>query len=401
MKVLISITGYFPPYGGAEQYAFNLSRELAAAGHDPRILTFSATGDAMPFLTRIAWPGKSVIRLRVFFSVLFREVREADVVYANYSDELSLAVSLASLLFRRPVFNFAHGNGIILTGSAGPVRRLIRFLTLRCASGVIATSEEIAVIARRYASRVIVATAIDVRRIRDGVSAQRVAAIRASFSCFPLIVTVRRLVEKNGIQYLIAAMPEIVRRMPRAACIIVGAGAFETDLRQYASLSGYGNKIYFCGERTGSELYSYIAAADVVVFPSSAEALSLACLEVMALRRPAVVSAVGGLIELAGPNDMRAVSVSLFGRHDSRYDAPAPDTIDPSAYRGFSRAIKKAVDVRSNGARLRAAADFVDTYHDWSHVARRIMSFSGISCASSASEGSASERERQSPAQEA
>ena len=84
---------------------------------------------------------------------------------------------------------------------------------------------------------------------------------------------------------------------------------------------GIENIVDFVGALPNEQIPPYISRADVVVFPSSAEATSLACTEVMAMGKPVVASAIGGYPEMI-ENDVNGLLVKLFDREDSDYDAP-------------------------------------------------------------------------------
>lgn len=61
---------------------------------------------------------------------------------------------------------------------------------------------------------------------------------------------------------------------------------------------GIKDKFIFAGSVDQKDVPSYIAASDFAVFPSLAEATSIAALEVMACGKPVISSSVGGLPEI-------------------------------------------------------------------------------------------------------
>jgi glycosyltransferase involved in cell wall biosynthesis len=136
-----------------------------------------------------------------------------------------------------------------------------------------------------------------------------------------IILTVRRLVPKNGIQYLVRALPEIRKRIPDVHYLAIGTGRAEEAIKKLAVELGVADIITFKGAVKNEELRPFIGHADVVVFPSSAEATSLACTEVLATGKAVVASSIGGYPELIddGKNGML---VKLFDRENSDYDAP-------------------------------------------------------------------------------
>ncbi|RKN73016.1 1,4-alpha-glucan branching protein domain-containing protein [Paenibacillus ginsengarvi] len=113
-----------------------------------------------------------------------------------------------------------------------------------------------------------------------------------------IVLYVGRLVYEKGVQVLLAAMPSVLAREPRAKLVVVGAGPMREQLERQAAELGLGDRASFWGfveEETKKRLY---ATADVCVFPSLYEPFGIVALEAMAARRPLVVSDTGGLAEL-------------------------------------------------------------------------------------------------------
>ena len=77
----------------------------------------------------------------------------------------------------------------------------------------------------------------------------------------------------------------------------------------------------FVGRVENKDVPKYLAIADVVVFPSTAEATSLACLEAMAMKKAIVASNVGGYPEMID-DGKNGFLVSLTDSQNSDYDAP-------------------------------------------------------------------------------
>ena len=92
-------------------------------------------------------------------------------------------------------------------------------------------------------------------------------------------------------------------------------------LKNRAVELGVSDKIYFIGRVENFRLRQLLSLADVVLFPSTAESTSIACLESMSLGKPIVASNVGGYPEMveAGEN---GYLVNLTDTVNSDYDAP-------------------------------------------------------------------------------
>jgi glycosyltransferase involved in cell wall biosynthesis len=130
----------------------------------------------------------------------------------------------------------------------------------------------------------------------------------------PLGGGVARLEPEKGHATLLKAWPRVLELVPSARLLIIGEGSLQAQLQEQAELLGLmgepcsgeacigtrrarpGAKVVFTGLR--DDVPAVTAALDVAVLPSYREAQGLAILEAMALRRPVVATAVGGVPEM-------------------------------------------------------------------------------------------------------
>ncbi len=111
-----------------------------------------------------------------------------------------------------------------------------------------------------------------------------------------LIGTVGRLVEVKGHDDLVSALPMILQKIPDAGVIIVGDGRCLEPLRKQAEEMRLTDRVFLPGRITPP--FDIMAACEVGVFPSLAEAIGLALLEFMALDVPVVATNVCGIPEV-------------------------------------------------------------------------------------------------------
>ncbi|HEX7951129.1 MAG TPA: glycosyltransferase [Candidatus Limnocylindrales bacterium] len=124
----------------------------------------------------------------------------------------------------------------------------------------------------------------------------------------PIVGVVARLEPEKGHPTLLEAWPHVLASVTDAHLLVVGEGSRRGELEaQAASLgllgsdpahpsSALGRRVVFTGRR--DDVPAVTAALDVAVLPSYREAQGLSILEAMALSRPVVASAVGGIPEV-------------------------------------------------------------------------------------------------------
>jgi glycosyltransferase involved in cell wall biosynthesis len=112
----------------------------------------------------------------------------------------------------------------------------------------------------------------------------------------PLVAHVGNIRPGKGHDVLIDAAAILVKSMPDVTIVSIGGEKFPGDLDRVqtrVAKEGVGQSIRFLGRRP--DALSFVAAADVFVNPSSVEGLPVAILEAMALGRPVVATAAGGV----------------------------------------------------------------------------------------------------------
>ena len=137
-----------------------------------------------------------------------------------------------------------------------------------------------------------------------------------------VVGVVARLEPEKGHPTLLEAWPGVLDAVPNAHLLVVGEGtqreALEAQAASLGLIGGPSPSVTFTGRR--DDVPAVTAALDVAVLPSYREAQGLSILEAMALSRPVVASAVGGIPEmidhgrtglLVPPHDPAALSAAL------------------------------------------------------------------------------------------
>ncbi|MEM3539332.1 MAG: glycosyltransferase family 4 protein [Nitrososphaerales archaeon] len=118
-----------------------------------------------------------------------------------------------------------------------------------------------------------------------------------------VIVSVGRLVEIKGHEYLIAAAEILVKKGYNVKVIIIGDGPRKNILYNLIKKLGLVDTVRLTGMLPHEKVTEYLHKSNVFVFPSvlcrdgSTETLGYACVEAMACGLPVVASNVGGIPE--------------------------------------------------------------------------------------------------------
>lgn len=136
------------------------------------------------------------------------------------------------------------------------------------------------------------------------VSAKEISTVREKLDLTRedvILLSVGRVEERKGFDFLISAMPTIVSRFPMAKLLIIGRDwGHMNGCQKLAKELGCGDCVIFAGALTDEELACAYNLADVVVIPSMYEGQSRIVLESYAHRKPLVTTTAVGPRELIG-----------------------------------------------------------------------------------------------------
>ena len=110
----------------------------------------------------------------------------------------------------------------------------------------------------------------------------------------PLIVTAGALIPSKGQRLAI----ESIETIPEATLILVGDGPERGALESLVRSRGLEGRVRFLGNRPHEELPKLLAAADVMLLPSTSEGLANVWVEALACGTPIVVADAGGAREV-------------------------------------------------------------------------------------------------------
>lgn len=172
------------------------------------------------------------------------------------------------------------------------------------------------------------------------------------------LVTTSRLVHKNGIDTVIAALAHLPEHVH---FIIFGAGPLEGALKAKAAALKVEGRVQFRGELPHTDLPAALAACDIFVRPSRSEGMGNSFIEAMAAGLPVIATQEGGIADF------------LF---DAKRNPEVPATgwaVDKDNPEQIASAVEEILANPEAVARTLAAAQvLVAEKFDWERVVRDI-----------------------------
>ena len=296
---------YLPPeVGGLESHVYFLCRALVARGHEVDAVTSHSLPDLpehevmegvriwrtwMPARNTAGWASHALCSMPRFSSLAER----ADVLHAQ--DIAAILPCMAAQRVRDAPIVATYHTSHFLKRANSLIWRPVFKQFLQSADHNLAASREIASVAES------IAPGIAVEPLTNGVDTNFFRKVKPLLANpdrgTKRLVAPRRLVEKNGVEYLIRAMPEILEEV-KAELVVIGDGPQRSSLERLSEELGVNKKVAFLGSRPHADMPGLLSSADLAVFPSLMEATSVAALECLACEVPVAASRVGGLPEI-------------------------------------------------------------------------------------------------------
>jgi glycosyltransferase involved in cell wall biosynthesis len=352
MNVLIVTQSFFPDVdGGSGRFIFEIGRRLAERGHSVTLI-----GERADWNHRVmeSLQGMSVVRygspLLSFFlpwsftepflaysaaRVLSRKA-EFDIVWSHH-----YFPGLGGGLFARgrgipALFTYHASRYIEWTSKAGQTRRFnsicakillrwwadwlySRFALLverKCLkdSGAITVLSEFSrkqlEILHPFAGKktTTIPAGVDTERFKAALDRK---ALKKSLGLPQegfLILTVRRLIARMGLENLMDAMPIVLRRKPEAYLAIGGRGYLFDSLKERIARQGLHDRVEMLGFIDEAALPEYYASSDLFVLPTlSLEGFGMVTLEALSCGTPVLGTSAGATPEILGPLDRRLI----------------------------------------------------------------------------------------------
>ncbi|MER8792437.1 glycosyltransferase family 4 protein [Mesorhizobium sp. M0983] len=343
MRILMVAARCYPLIGGIETHIQEVGPRLVARGHAVDVLTTDPSGE-LPAEEEVrgmrvqrvpAWPrGRDLYVAPGIYTAIRRGAWDL-IHFQGYNSFVAPIGLLATLRGDLPFILTFHSGGHssrLRNAVRGTQHALLRPLVSRAARLIGVSEFEASFFSAR----------MRVPRERFVVIPNGAAmpAPSPGIKVDPhLIVSGGRLERYKGHQRAIAALPELIRRVPDVRLHIVGTGPYEGELRRLVATLGLERRVTIASI-PGSDrqnMADLLASAALFVLFSEYEAHPIAVMEALSLRRPVLVSDTSGLRELAanglcraippnaGPGELAAAMAEELEAHRQVADLALPD----------------------------------------------------------------------------
>ena len=161
-----------------------------------------------------------------------------------------------------------------------------------------------------------------------------------------IILAVRRLVRRMGLEALIDSLRETVPLFPDALLLIGGTGPLKEELNRRITDAGLEANVRLLGRIAEVELPMAYRAADMTIVPSQAlEGFGMITLESLACGTPVLVTPVGGLPEVVRPfapqcvfrdTSSKEMSSTIWEILSGHLELPSPNACRSYAVQNFA-----------------------------------------------------------------
>lgn len=306
MRVLLFSTAYLPHIGGAELAIREITSRLPEIEFDlitaklkkglkdfERIdnVNIYRIGAGNKFLDKPLLPNLGFLK-----ALKLHRKKHYDLIHGLMASYGSAAAYLFKTLNKKIPFILTLQEGDL--GRNSPFDRFWQRRIIKKADFITVISNYLFEFAKNYNKKAqvfVVPNGVDLNKFKVESEKLKVKGRNSK-----TIVTVSRLVPKNGIDILIKAFPILNTKysIPNTNLLVIGDGPDRKKLERLSEKLGLKNKVKFLGELEPDKVPEYLSEADVFVRPSRSEGLGSAFLEAMAAEIPVIATPVGGIPDL-------------------------------------------------------------------------------------------------------
>jgi glycosyltransferase involved in cell wall biosynthesis len=310
---VVQFAPYYPPYlGGQETYIAQLSRELVRSGHRVRVVTsnypkgaaYEKSVDGVE-ICRFACFGRPLRNPILPGLLISHHAIGADLIHAHNIHSFSSNVAALRRRFgKTPLVMTSHGR---LDFGARLPNQLLKLYIHTVGRFTVKSADRLIVLTPTEKTRILQQTGMNAEKISVipvGIDLEHWDCLREEArkkweaALFPgkiMILVATQLILRKGIQYLIGAMPKVIKQFPNVLLAIAGNGSDEGRLRRQVVELGLEDTVFFLGRLSGMDLARAYDSASLFVLPSLGEGQPPCILESWSFSKPVLATNIEGV----------------------------------------------------------------------------------------------------------
>jgi glycosyltransferase involved in cell wall biosynthesis len=243
------------------------------------------------------------IMAEIMFCLKMIKKHRVDIIHAQWSLPQGLTAVICRHFVKIPCITTLHGSdvyGLKYPGLQWLNAQVIKHSDV-CTANSVATARMAEIISTR---RKITVVPMGVNPLFLRHDCRQDAIKTATANGQNRILYVGRLIDWKGVNYLIQALPEVLKKFPKTQLIVVGSGPMKDDLVALSNRLKLGTKVVYIDNVPQEKLLKVYSSASLFVLPSivnekgETEGLGVVLLEAMACGLPVVGSNVGGIPDI-------------------------------------------------------------------------------------------------------
>ena len=333
MKILFTVSHFFPSIGGLENHCLNLGKKLIEKQHKVDVFSSNLIGfKPTPFKKKFMIEGMNVYKFTPFsflvpyavptrwtisftptmIPTFFRKVKDYSIIHSHgfafFQSDLS---ALACSTSKKPFILTIHGfhpdiwkDDPVKEIKLMPYYKTIGQWTLEKAAAIIALTKHEKIILENNFN----ISSKKICIIPNGINLQKLNSLKNEIDQDQekllseldfnedVITYIGRISKDKGLQHLILSVPKILEEFPKTKFLFVGQDwGYKKELIRLAEKLGIKKHIYFFGRVSNKKIVKILSLSDVIVNPSRYEGFGIIFLEAMAFGKPIVATKVGGV----------------------------------------------------------------------------------------------------------
>ena len=374
MKIAMLVPYFFPHFGGTEKYVKDLSMELVSRGHDVTIISNNVPKEAgapkeevMGGIKIKRLDAMNFVYLPVSFQFNLKMLGGFDIVH-THCPPFGFTRAVRNRLSIPHVVTY-HCDTTVSEKFLGVrmprfIIRAVEALTNMYARMILPRVDAIINTTESYASTSPVMKDFPHYAVPIGIhfelfdESRKKQGISEATRDRKQVLFLGRLAANKGIDYLVHAIPLVLKEVPDAKFVICGEGEEKAHVEEYIDKVGVRSHIKFLGKVNLDQMAELYSNSAMFVFPSinRLEAFGIVQLESMSCYTPVVASNIPGVNNVMDPG----VSGLL---------------VEPRDVEGLAAAIIKILKDPEMASKMgKRGRELVETKYNWRSIGDKIES---------------------------